>query len=61
MLPHHPGTGRYQLRLPAGRARLYFNSLPDGFVYPDPQIVKRLEVKPGQANIENLNFTVQRQ
>jgi hypothetical protein len=54
-------TGRYHLRLPTGRARLYFNSLPDGFVYPDPQVIKELEVKDGQARIENLNFTVQRQ
>ncbi len=52
--------GRYDLRLPAGTARLYFNSLPDGFAYPRPQIVKRLDVQPGQAAIENLNFTLQR-
>lgn len=53
--------GPYQFHLPAGRARLYFNSLPDGFVYPNPQIAKRLEVKPRQANIENLNLTLRKQ
>ena len=47
-------------RLPAGNARLYFNSLPDGFVYPNPQIVKRLEISSRQADIENLDFTVPR-
>jgi hypothetical protein len=54
-------TGRYQLHLPAGRARLYFNSLPDGFVYPDPQVVRELDIKDGQAKLENMDFTLQRQ
>jgi len=44
--------GRYQFRIPAGKARLYFNSLPDGFVYPDPQIVEALDIEPGQADIQ---------
>ncbi len=57
---HTDAGGRYQFRLPAGTAKLYFNSLPDGFNYPDPQIVKRLDLKPGQADIENLNFTLPR-
>jgi hypothetical protein len=52
--------GRYQLYLPSGVARLYFNSLPDGFKYPEPQIVKRLELVSGQASIENLDFTLPR-
>jgi hypothetical protein len=52
--------GRYQFRIPAGKARLYFNSLPDGFAYPDPQIVKDLDIEPGQADIENLDLTVAR-
>ncbi|HEX7378281.1 MAG TPA: hypothetical protein VF278_14280 [Pirellulales bacterium] len=52
--------GRYHLRLPSGRAQLYFNALPDGFVYPDPQIVKRLELLAGQDAIENLDFTMYR-
>lgn len=52
--------GHYQFRLPSGRARLYFNSLPDGFAYPDPQIVKELDIEPGQADIENLDFIVPR-
>jgi hypothetical protein len=53
-------SGRYQLRLPTGSAHLYFNGLPDGFVYPNPQIVKSLELKSGQADIENVDFTLQR-
>jgi hypothetical protein len=52
--------GRYDFRLPAGGARLYFNALPEGFAYPDPQIVKRLDMKRGQADIHGLNFTLQR-
>jgi hypothetical protein len=55
------GNGRYQFRLPAGSACLYFSGLPDGFAYPDPQIVKRLEIKSGQTDIQNLDFTIQRQ
>lgn len=54
------GNGRYQFRLPAGGAHLYFNALPEGFAYPDPQIVKRLDIKSGQADIQNLDFTIQR-
>ncbi len=54
------GSGHYQFRLPTGAARLYFNALPDGFEYPDPQIVKHLEVGSGQADIEDLNFTISR-
>ena len=51
-------SGRYRLHLPAGAANLYFNSLPNGFVYPEPQIVKRLEIESGQDAIENLDFSV---
>jgi hypothetical protein len=52
--------GRYEFRLPSGRARIYFNSLPDGFEYPRPQIVKELDIGPGQAAIENLDFVLSR-
>jgi hypothetical protein len=52
--------GRYQFRLPAGGANLYFDGLPDGFAYPDPQIVKHLQIKSGQRDIENLDFSIQR-
>ena len=54
------GNGRYQFRLPSGNAYLYFNGLPDGFAYPKPQIVKQLDITPGQADIVNLDFTLQR-
>ena len=54
-------SGKYQLRLPAGKAHLYFNSLPDGFAYPKPQVVKNLNIEPGQPDIANLDFTLQRQ
>lgn len=53
-------TGRYQLRLPAGGARLYFDSLLDGFAYPHPQVVKELDIKAGQADIQNMDLTIQR-
>lgn len=52
--------GRYRLRLPSGRAKLYFNSLPTGFIYPDPQIIKRLDISPGQEAIVGLDFTLYR-
>ncbi len=52
--------GRYQLRLPSGKSRLYFNSLPSGFNYPDPQVIKHLAVGPGQQDLENLNFVLDR-
>jgi hypothetical protein len=34
--------------------------LPDGFAYPSPATVKQLEIKPGQADVENLDFTLTR-
>ncbi len=52
--------GRYQFRLPSGKAFLYFNSLPDGFAYPHPQVVKRLDIDSAQPEIKNLDFTLQR-
>jgi hypothetical protein len=52
--------GRFQLRLPSGVARLYFSSLPDGFVYPVPQVVRRLEIQSGQPSIDDLEFTLER-
>ena len=42
--------GRFTLRLPAGRAKLYFGSVPSGFVYPDPQIVAEIEVTTQQQS-----------
>jgi outer membrane protein assembly factor BamB len=53
-------SGRYQFRLPVGGVKLYFNALPQEFAYPDPQIVKHLEIKTGQAEIHDLNFTLKR-
>jgi thiol-disulfide isomerase/thioredoxin/protocatechuate 3,4-dioxygenase beta subunit len=52
--------GRYRLLVPSGRAQLYFNSLPEGFVYPRPQIVKRLDITAGQEAVEGLDFTIPR-
>ena len=54
------GSGRFELRLPAGDAHLYFNGLPDGYAYPAPQVVKHLRIKPGQGDIQGLDFTLQR-
>jgi hypothetical protein len=53
-------TGRYRMRVPAGAAKLYFNSLPDGFKYPEPQIMKWLDIPAGQSDINDLNFTLER-
>jgi hypothetical protein len=53
-------NGSYQLRVPSGAAKLYFNALPDGFKYPDPQIIKQLDLEPMQAEIRDLNFTLER-
>jgi hypothetical protein len=52
--------GRYAFRLPSGTARLYFDSLPEGFVYPDLQLVQTLEIHAEQADIEDLDFRLQR-
>jgi hypothetical protein len=54
-------NGRYQFRLPSGRACLYFSGLPDGFAYPNPPIVKEIDIKSGKPDIENLDFTIRRQ
>ena len=53
-------SGRYQIRLPSGGAVLYFSGLPDGLAYPNPQVVKELNIEPGQSDIQNLDFTLQR-
>jgi len=53
--------GRFEFRLPAGTAHLYFNSLPDGFAYPEPQIIKHLDIDPAAGDVEGLEFTLQRQ
>ena len=44
--------GRFTLLLPSGGAQFYFNSLPDGFAYPVPQIFKKLDIKPGQEAVD---------
>ena len=53
-------NGAYDFLLPAGKAQLYFNALPEGFAYPDPQIIKKLDVSAGQQDVEDLDFTLQR-
>lgn len=53
--------GLYHLRLPSGKSRLYFNSLPTGFAYPDPQIIKQFDIQPDQPEIKHLNFVLQRE
>jgi hypothetical protein len=52
--------GQYLLRIPPGKAKIYFNALPEGIAYPDPQIVKRLEVESGQAPLTEVNFSLER-
>ena len=51
--------GQYKIRLPAGRACLYFSGLPDGFRYPKPP-VKDLEITPGQVEIPHVDFILER-
>ena len=53
-------NGHYELRLPSGEACLYFNSLPDGFEYPKPQIAKRLQIKRVEGEIKNIDFMLER-
>jgi beta-lactamase regulating signal transducer with metallopeptidase domain len=53
-------TGHYELRLAGGDACFYFNSLPDGFEYPKPQIARRLQIKPAEGDVKNLDFTIER-
>ena len=53
-------NGRYSLRVPSGGVQLYFNSLPEGFVYPDPQVFKKLDVKAGQAAVDVGDVTLKR-
>ena len=52
--------GRYEFRLPAGDAFFYFNGLPDGYAYPDPQIIKHLKIQTGQGAIRGVDFTIPR-
>lgn len=52
--------GRYEFRLPSGGANLYFNSLPDGFAYPEPQIVQTFEIKAGQPAVESPDITLRK-
>jgi hypothetical protein len=53
-------NGRYRLRLPPGKAKLYFNAVPDGFDYPNPQIIAQLDLLPKEKSVENLDFTLPR-
>ena len=52
--------GRYSLRLPPGRSRLYFSAVPRGSAYPDPQIVRRFDIGPGQKDLDNIDFVLPR-
>jgi len=52
--------GRFELKLPSGPAELYFSTLPDGFVYPQPQAVETVEVGDGDAATRGLELVVER-
>ncbi len=52
--------GTFQLSLPTGKARIYFDKLSHAYVYPEPQFVKELNIEPGQADIKDLKITVRR-
>ncbi len=44
--------GAFELRVPAGRTRIYFGSLPEGFKYPP---ARRLDV---QSSIKDMEFVI---
>lgn len=50
--------GRFELRLPSGAAKLYFNALPDGFAYPEPRIMRHLLIEPEAGDVKGLDFTL---
>jgi hypothetical protein len=52
--------GRFQFHLPSGIAKLAFRGVPDGFDYPKPEIVKQLDIQPGQPPINDLTLTLPR-
>lgn len=52
--------GRFEMRLPRGAAGLYYNLLPEGFVYPQPQVVAEVEVTEGGAGLQGIELRVVR-
>ena len=52
--------GSYSLRLPSGPVGFDFNALPPEFTYPEQQVVKRLGIKRGQPDVDNVAFTIAR-
>ena len=52
--------GRFEMRLPRGAAGLYYNLLPAGFVYPQPQVVAEVEVAAGGAGLQGIELRVVR-
>ena len=51
--------GRFELRLPAGGAALYFSGVPRGYRYPEPQIVHKLTLD-GEEIVDGLRFALPR-
>lgn len=51
--------GVYQLRVPATKIAIYFNSLPDGFEYPDPQVIKTLDLDGTELEVKNEDFVLE--
>jgi len=52
--------GRFSMRLPTGGARLYFGGVPRGFVYPEPQIVAKIDVTAEDKDLQKLRLEVPR-
>jgi hypothetical protein len=52
--------GRYRFRVPSGVSILAVEHVPAGFAFLDERIVSKFEIQPGQADIENPDFTLQR-
>ena len=50
--------GNYSFRLPQGRTKFYFSSLPWGYFDPKNWEGNFIEVKPGQKEIKDFNFTL---
>lgn len=56
------GEGRFVLRLPAGRCRLYVNNVPAGFQPPSARLEEllRLDVQRGDTSLDDVRFEIER-
>lgn len=52
--------GRFVLRLPEGKIRLYFSSVPAGFVRPEPQRTWSFEVRANDKDLQSVRLELER-